>query len=363
MKFKGILLLLLIPGFFAQAFSQTFSDDMVRTFKVRNTTSIEVVNKYGTIHLIPWQKDSVKFEIHYEISTSSESKLKKLRSMIEFDFVSTEFYISAKTDFGKRSRNTIFAELFDMASYLIPTDKIMVNYKVYLPAKASIKLNNKFGDIYVDDLAGNINIDLSNGDLKASRLTGRTVININSGDASINYLEDADLIIRYSDFQIRNANQLNIDSKSSKIYIDNAVYLKAVSGRDKYYIRKTSELFGNSYFSDLNIDEITNEVSYSMEYGNLNMENIPEGFSYLNIESEYTDIDMVFAKEASFEIDITHNADVSLHYPSDFPKLEEKKVGEDNNQLLTYGRIGRNPEESKVTISATKKSFINIYRK
>jgi hypothetical protein len=312
---------------------------------------------------VPWKRDSVKFEINYEISTNSEAKLKKLKNMIDFDFVSTEFYVSAKTDFGKRSRNTLFAELFDMASYLIPTDKILVNYKVYLPEKAAIKVNNKFGDIYIDDLAGNINIDLSNGDLKASRLTGRTEITLNSGDASINYLEDADLIIRYSDFQIRDANQLNIDSKSSKIYIDNAQYIKAVSGRDKYYIRKTSELFGNSYFSDLNIDEISDEVSYSMEYGNLNMENIPKGFSYLNIETEYTDIDMVFAKEASFEIDITHNPDVSLHYPSDFPKLEEMKVGEEDSKLLTYGKIGRNPSESKVTISATKKSFINIYRK
>ncbi len=363
MKFKIIFSLLLITGFFTLGFSQTFSEDLSRSFRVRNTTTIEVENKYGTIHLVPWKKDSVKFDIHYEISTSSESKLKKLKSMIEFNFVNTEFYVSAKTDFGTRSRNSIFTELFDMASYLIPTDKIIVNYKVYVPAQASVKLSNKFGDIYVDDVAGNINIDLSNGDLKASKLTGRAEITINSGDASINYLEDADLIIRYSDFQIKNANQLNIDSRSSKIYIDNAQYLKAVSGRDKYYIRKTSELFGNSYFSDLNVDELTNELSYSMEYGNLNMENIPKGFSYLNVDSEYTDIDMVFSKEASFEIDITHNPDVSLHYPSDFPKLEEKKIGEEDSQILTYGKVGKSPSESKVTINASKKSFINIYRK
>ncbi len=47
-----------------------------------------------------------------------------------------------------------------------------INYMVYVPAHMDVVLNNKFGDIYMDDLDGQVDIELSNGVLKANRLEG-----------------------------------------------------------------------------------------------------------------------------------------------------------------------------------------------
>lgn len=352
-------LLLLIPQ---TVHSQTYRDEFVKAFKIRPTTSIEVTNKYGKIHVVPWDVDSVKFEVEVEMESTSKSKLEHLKKTVDFEFTDTEFFVGATTEFVS-PRNSIIADILDMASQIIPSDKVEVDYKIYIPPTAALNINNKFGDIYVDDIEGNLTINLSNGALKANRLHGNSKINLSSGDAVINYMKEGNLIISYSDFHVKEADHLDLDSKSSRIYLDNVNYLKAISRRDKMYIQKTKDLFGDSYFSDFSIDELLREVNYSFRYGSMALDKVVKGFSYVNINSEYTDIDIAFDREASYAIDIIHNDDVMLSYPPEFGELEKQNVGAEDQEILLFGQIGKINSNSKVKINATKKCFINIYHK
>ena len=45
------------------AAGQEFTNQVVRAYKISNETSVEVFNKYGKIHVVSWEKDSVKFII------------------------------------------------------------------------------------------------------------------------------------------------------------------------------------------------------------------------------------------------------------------------------------------------------------
>ncbi len=57
------------------------SRTVTETFKVEPGTEIEIINKYGNIHLIPWEKDSVQFTIarssgfheHFSADTGDDS--------------------------------------------------------------------------------------------------------------------------------------------------------------------------------------------------------------------------------------------------------------------------------------------------
>lgn len=360
MKFKKLFIYLVFSCFLVSLQGQTFSDYITRSFKVKPTITIEITNKYGKVHITPWDKDSVKFDIDLEMSANSTSKLNKLRNNIDVDFTNTNFYVIAKTDFGSSGRG-FFSELLDMAEYLLPSDKVTIDYRVHVPRYAMVKIENKFGDVYIDDHQGAVSLNLSNGDLKANRLNGKTDIKINSGDGEINYLQDAKMEIAYSDFHVKKAERIIVDSKSSRLMFDNVNYLKATSRRDKYYVRKTVDMFGDSYFSDLNIYELENELNYQLKYGNINMEQVNNQFSFLNITSEYTDIDLIFEPEAIYEFDITHNKDVILTMPEDkITDIEKKEVGEDEEEILTFGSVGNINADSKVKITAIEKCIINI---
>lgn len=342
---------------------QEYSKKIVRSFSVNNSTTVDIYNKYGKIHIVTWEQDSVMFNIDLQIKASSDSRLNKLKSKIDFDFTGTDYYVIARTKIGNSSNN-IIDDLADIAGSIMPGDnRVTIDYLVMMPKHINLKIENKFGDIYIDDLNGNVNLTLSNGELKANELNGNTVVTLSSGDAIINFVKDGNLLISYSDFQIKNAENINIESRSSRINIEQAGFVKLKSRWDKFYIPEVSDLYGESYWSEFNIYKLTHELNFNFKYGNLNIDGIQRGFSFIQINSEYTDLDLIFERGSVYDIDITHHEDVTLNYPRQLAKLQNKEIDSADKQVLTYGKIGVGTSGSKVKISAPKKCTINIVHK
>ncbi len=43
-------------------------------YRISSGTEVQVINKYGDIHLVPWEKDSVVFEIDLSVTSTKQSK-------------------------------------------------------------------------------------------------------------------------------------------------------------------------------------------------------------------------------------------------------------------------------------------------
>ncbi|HBH47389.1 MAG TPA: hypothetical protein DDX98_02035, partial [Bacteroidales bacterium] len=73
--------------------AQVYSEQLIKEYHINQKSTVEVHNKYGKVHVVSWDKDSVKFEIDLRISASDNKKLNKLKNNITFDFTSTNYYI------------------------------------------------------------------------------------------------------------------------------------------------------------------------------------------------------------------------------------------------------------------------------
>ncbi len=348
------LVLFLYPGGVS---GQVYSDRKVRNFKATEKTTVEVSNKYGKIHVVTWDSDSVRFEVDLRISASSYQKMEKLRSNINFEFTGTKYYVVAKTVLT--SPTSIISDFVDA---FIPTNQVTINYMVYVPKNVSLKIENKFGDIYMDDFNGNLEIILSNGDLKANRLSGSPSIFLSSGNGTINSIDDGKVMVSYSDLHIKEAGKVYLETKSSRITVDRAVNLDIDSKRDKFEIEAADYISAAGYFSSFTIGNIRKELRCSLKYGNIDVNHVSNVFSFINIESEYTDIDLNFNRSTSYNLDITHHKDVYINLPASLASIETKVLNEDEKLMLTYGRIGSTATETshKVKITAPKKCNINI---
>ncbi len=364
MNYKKILALVLLALFYVPATrAQLYTKKISRSYRINNSTTIDIFNKYGKVHIITWETDSVRFEVNLRIQANSEQRLRKMKDNISFDFTGTEYYVIAKTRLGPKSGG-LFTDILDIAESVISSEnRVSIDYMVFMPEYASLKIENKFGDIYTDDLEGNVDITLSNGDLKSNKFGGNTVIKISAGDAVINSMEKGRLSASYSDVQIKNANRLNIESNSSRLNIDKVSFLKINSRRDKLYLPLIDNLYGESYFSDFSVQKLNNELNYNFKYGNLSIGLISRSFSFININSEYTDLDLIFEKESAYELDISHHQDVVLHYPERIANIEEKVLNKDEKLMLTYGKVGYKTTSSKLKINAPRKCIINIIHK
>jgi hypothetical protein len=361
MTYKKLLFIwLIIVMFSVAARAQTYSEHLVKHYKVSDKSTVEIFNKYGKVHVIAWEKDSVKFEVDMRISASDQKKLNKLKGNISFDFTSTNYYVIARTQFVKSGG--IFS---DVVETIIPSNNVSIDYTVYIPSNVNLRIDNKFGDVYIDDFNGNFGLVLSNGALKANSLNGNTSLQLNSADAMINNINSGSLTLRYSDVEFRNINKLDLDTKFSKIEITEAGQLKINSRRDSYTIEKVGKISGKGDFTKMNIIHLGEELSFSNKYYSLIVEDIDPGFSLINITTELTDVELRFPKASAYNLDVTHHPEVQLTVPTSGTHLETKELNDENRLLLTYGTVGKASSKNlpKVKIVAERKCIINLFHR
>ncbi len=359
--FKPVRLLILVAltlGTLVQAQNHTDKRHVSRSFPATRETTLEVQNKYGKIQVVTWDKDSVYIEVDIFLTESSVSKLRKLREDVKIDFTGTRTYIIAKTMI-ESERSRIASELKSIGNTITGSNKRMeINYMVYLPAYMDVVLNNKFGDIYMDDLRGQVDIELSNGVLKANRLEGNSSIKLSFANGMIKSLGSATMKLSYSDLVLEDVSQLDLDSKSSKLNVDSANVLKINSRRDKLFIKHVEYFYGKGNFTQVWISDFLRESDVYMKYGEVTIEHVFPGFSKIFIESDYTDITLFFDRESSLAFDIFHHEKASLRLPREAVITEDSFDG--NDHYKTLGTMGKADPSGQVTIDALQKCYINI---
>jgi hypothetical protein len=358
MIYRTVLCFLFVLFLFSGGLkAQVYSDREVRRFKASENTSVEVTNKYGKIHVITWEKDSVRFEVDLRISASSYQKMEKLRNNINFEFTATHNFIEAKTVFVSQA-----GVISDFVDAFIPSNQVTINYMVYVPKTIALKIDNKFGDIYMDDFNGNLEILLSNGDIKANSLSGKPVVRLSAADGIINSIRNGRVIVSYSDLRIKDSYKVYVESRSSRVTLDRARELIIDSRRDKISVGDVNTISADGYFTSLNIENLSKELRTSLKYGNLMVNQIDDKFSSITIDSEYTDIDLLFGRSTSYLIDIAHHDEVFINLPASLAKVQTRDLDASEKIRLTSGRIGTTATETahKVKINAPKKCVINI---
>ncbi len=345
-------------------FSQEFTDNrrVTKSYKINASTTIEVDNKYGKVQVMKWEHDSVLFDVRVKIVSENSDEGKNLLKNINIDFTATSFYISANTKVGK-ARKGLLSDLKLLAESIISSEsQVQIDYTVKIPSYANLKIINKYGDVYIDDIKGNFDLKLSNGDLRANRITGNCDMELKfCGNANINHLTLGRINASYSELHVKYANQISLSSKSSKLNLEEANIVKLQSRSDKVFINKTAHLYGDTYFTDVSIAKIMKEVSLNMKYGILNLESILCSFAFINLYSKFTDINLFFQNSSAYHLDITHKQN-TLNYPSEIANLETKVIDKEEDKMLTTGKIGSKNTNSKVKIDA-EKSVINIFHK
>jgi hypothetical protein len=235
---------------------------------------------------------------------------------------------------------------------------VEVNYMVYVPAYLDVVLQNKFGDIYMDDLTGQVDIELSNGVLKANRLEGTSSISLSFANGMIASLGSCTMKLSYSDLVLGDVNQLDLVSKSSKLNVDKVDVLKINSRRDKLYFKHVEYLYGSSNFTQVWIYDFLRESDVYMKYGKLTIEHVLPDFTKIYVESDYTDISLFFNRESSLNFDILHHQKSVLRLPGDGVSAEEMYDGKDH--YTTVGTMGTGDPGGQVKIDALQKCFINV---
>lgn len=334
-----VLQLTLFTGYIGYGQTIEKSRTVTETFKVEPGIEIEIINKYGNIHLIPWEKDSVRFEIELMVKGTKQSKVDKSYDFIEFDFKTTRYYIIAQTLFAGKS--SFWSDVSDLTGAIFNSStKTKIDYTVYIPENINLKIMNKYGNIYTTDHSGEIEIELSNGDLKAHHFAGKTKIELEFGNANIQQIDFGNLSISYGELQVEKAGSLTIESKSSKFYIDEVLDLDINSRRDKFYLKSVGYLHGFTNFTLLNIDKLTYKFNLTAKYGDVDLKSFSDDVESFTIKANDADITLHFIDDKQYKLDAKVNESTEVMYSADIKNIETKELGGEEKLIEVKCLIG-----------------------
>ncbi len=366
MKYKAILFLsvyaLLWPLLLnAQPYER--SSQETHTFKVFDQTTLEVYNKYGNIHLFPWEKDSVKIRIELNVKANKESKVDKIFEYINFEFSNTKYYIIARTEL--KQQGTFWSEVSDLANTLFSgNNKAQIDYYIYLPKDIQAKFENKFGNIYSTDHSGLLEVNISNGDYKANKIEGYLELDLSFGNASIKSVESGKFNINYGELELEKADDLIIKSKSSTLNIEEVKTLSVNSKRDKFKIAGLGSISGETSFSYLTVKDLASDLTMTTSYGELKLVDINSNFKVIDLTSSYTDLLFTLPSQAKLSVDITHSETTGIIYPEKYEGLKTESIDKKEDIVKTSGVIGGMSSPSrkiKILIKSGSVTFKEIY--
>ena len=339
---KIIISILLFTGINCSLQAQLFerSKHFDKSFAVSKTTQLTVTNKYGNIHLVEWNKDSVRFEVELRVADPKPQRVDKLFSEIDVVFNSSPYYVNATTTFS--GSGSLWNELSDMTKTVMNTgNAASIQYTIYLPNYLKVKIDNRFGNIYTTDHQNNTEFRLSNGTLQANNLGGRTQILIEFGTASINQIDDGRIELNYSEMDLAKAEKLSLTGRSSTVEIADLKQLNLDSRRDKITIERLSSLTGSTSFSRLTIKELNTDCMLTSSYGSLQLLEPSPELGFLQLKSDFTVTNIYAQPSTDAEVEITSARNAKINMPPSMSDVEKQNLSTQPEAQFFKGKMGK----------------------
>ncbi len=312
----------------------------VRSFKVSPNVQVDLSNKYGDIIVNTWDKDSVSFNIKITAFGKNDESVDKLIERVSFDHTNSGKFLKFETIFDRQSGSfkEFWNSLGDYSKVLINKNNLNIDYEIFIPKKSNMYLENKFGDIYINEYAGRSKILLSQGDIKISNQSGQLNLDLKFGNASIQSTSLAYLNLQIAEVTIAKAGKLDISSSSSTVNIHEVDRLKIDSRNDKYYLRNVGSLSGEATFSNVNISNLKEEIMANANYSDLNIESFAKEGKIINLNTKSTDIKIWVDSENAYDLDLIAKED-RLEIPLEWKSLKSYYTDSKNKYLRISGQI------------------------
>ncbi|MBW6461306.1 MAG: hypothetical protein K0B08_12110, partial [Bacteroidales bacterium] len=206
------ILTILWTGLRAEEFTKIYEGK----YDVDKGAIMTIQNKFGKVNCQVWDESSVSVKVTVTVEASSQDTAEKV-----FDKISVELK-------GNRSDVSGISKVGNISEA-----EYSIDYDIRMPRWINIDIDNKFGDVFLDEMDGTVKLNLEYGALEAFNLNSNTnVLTIKFGKAKTGFIKDGRINIEYSDLKTAGAGNLEIVSRFSELTLEKTGNLKLDSQYD-----------------------------------------------------------------------------------------------------------------------------------
>ena len=334
-KYSLLLVVALIVSLFGYADKkeEIYEKNISKKYDVNSDAMFNVSNKYGKVHITTWNENKIEIDIKVSLSADSPERGQKQLDQIKFEFSNSKDEVVAKTLFNAKG------------SY----NHLDIDYTVKMPANGKLKLNNKFGDAYINEINGTTHVKVSYGDFQAGKLNNKeNNITIKYGKLRVEEGKYLDCVLRYSESNLKKVQWLKLDSQYSESKIGATGLFDLQSAYDDIYIQAAAKINSDAKFTDIKVGKLTQKLELSGAYGDIEVEYISSDFQEILLKSAYADVDLTFETGSNF----TFDGKVS-YADLDIPNKSALRKGSGNLSKSYQGIVGNGTPKATVTINSS----------
>lgn len=332
LKYKILALLLLITSVAIAKGQEEKKKYVEKNYKVSASTRLKIENKFGKVEINSWEKSEFDIKIEIIGKGRNEERAQRILDAIEIDISESSAEIVFETEISNiKNKNE---EGFE------------INYTIYMPEVNPLYVKNSFGDVTMGDRKNKLEINVSYGSMRVGDVTGDSRIKLSFGGGSIGTIKDGEANIKYSNFEIDGAGELDMTQGFSEIEIGDVEDLEIESKYGKVEIETAVNVEADAHFSGFDIEELTGSLELDCSYlGNFRIDKLAKSFTLVDIDGKFGSYEI--GLEDGINADITAEFSFAdLKYSSDVDVDFNYRVKESNKS--TYkGKIG-NGDSNKI---------------
>jgi hypothetical protein len=318
-----------------------------KSFPLTGTGELQLENRYGNITLTGWDQNKVVVNISITVNHRKKENAEDLLERINPKIKSSTGYVSIVSEISNKNTGW-FADFFNRANPIdFDRSHVQIDYEVYLPTKAGLKVTNRFGDVVIENWNGSLNALIEHGDLWIGENLNKVDIVLKYGKVRAKDLNYADMDLKNGGLDMENSKNLRLRSNGTDIGIHSVNSLEVYSNKDNISVNEVGTLFGNLEFTTFKLERLTQELDMSMKIVDFQVAEITNPFAEISIEQESADITLSVA-HFSHRFTATLEEGV-VRLPKSFENV--------NSEMLDKGRRLRKIE---ATYGKEKKGIISI---
>ncbi len=163
-----------------------------KSYTVGPDDKLSIENSFGNVTVTTWDKNTIQVDIEIAVHASTDERAQRMMDEIKVSDYQGNKEISFKTDIGHMSgKDKNYNNNGDVR-------KFYVDYKVSMPAKNPLRIENSFGKTIIPDFAGTANFISKFGELTTGNIPNAKLIQVEFGKAEIGKLNNGEVIFKFN---------------------------------------------------------------------------------------------------------------------------------------------------------------------
>lgn len=353
--YKKILLLICIISINQLVEAQNkYSKTIEKTLAMPANSEFQIENKYGNIEITGWDKSNIEIIANIQVFDKKDDQALDLLNRIQSEIKMIGDVIAVNSEIVDKNPSAMSSFFNRINPIVLDKSNVQINYTIHLPKNVKTDLNNRFGDVMVNNYFGYFTANVEHGNIIINNDIDEAKIEIKYGNLKVKSVAKANFEIKNGDIDLKFSKNLIINSSGSTIQINQVSQLNLTSNRDKIIIKNTENFSGDIKFTSIIIENLNQQINATLKVTNLTISKILNSNAIVALNQESSDITIgISGLNFDFKANLQEGA---LRIPKTFRNIDNKVIDK-NQKIRDVKAVYGNPTSGKFTFKGYKGSI------